>query len=68
MTSAPIRTPLGRIDCEGTESSISQCSHDSSYQCIKPGAGIICPVQINGNYKLAVKVSCVLRVQNFFHV
>ena len=41
---------LGQLDCEGTENSISQCSHDNSYECIRPGAGIICPVQLNGNY------------------
>ena len=40
---------LEKLDCLGTENTISQCSHDSSYSCLKPGAGIICPVQHNGN-------------------
>ena len=45
-----IRILIGKLDCEGTENSISQCSHDNNNDCIKPGAGIICPVQLNGNY------------------
>ena len=68
MTSKLIRILLGRIDCEGTESSLSQCSHDSSYQCLKPGAGIICPVQVNGNYKLAVKLLRVYLLTYVFRV
>ena len=39
---------LVRVDCVGTEMNISQCPQDNSRTCIAPGAGVICPVQLNG--------------------
>ena len=46
-------TYLGRIDCTGTENTISECAQRSSI-CIKPGAGVICPVQ-NGKHFLILQ-------------
>ena len=41
---------LGPVNCMGTEENISQCSQRDSTFCIKLGAGVICPVQHNGEY------------------
>ena len=44
-----IHIAIRKLDCEGTEKSVSQCSHDSSYQCRRPGSGVLCPAgQLNG--------------------
>ena len=38
-----------RVDCVGTEESISQCPQDNNDECLNTGAGVICPVQVNGS-------------------
>lgn len=41
---------LGPVDCIGTEENISQCSQRDNTYCIILGAGVICPVQHNGEF------------------
>ena len=43
----PLPTFLQRVDCIGSEESISQCPQDNSGECLNTGAGVICPLQIN---------------------
>ena len=44
----PTPTVLTKVDCVGSEESISQCPQDNSHVCLNPGAGVICLIQING--------------------
>ena len=39
---------LREVNCVGTESDINECPQDDSHTCLNPGAGVICPVQVNG--------------------
>ena len=39
----PLPTLLNRVNCVGTESSISLCPVDDRV-CLSPGAGVICPL------------------------
>jgi hypothetical protein len=62
----PIHILLGKLNCEGAENSVSQCSHGNSYECIRPGAGVICPVQLNG--KLLASIGLILCTEHSLHV
>ena len=43
--SANFLVSLDQIDCKGNESMLSQCPHSDTV-CIRPGAGVICPILI----------------------
>ena len=40
---------LSGLDCIGTEKNLSQCPRKNRDFCIKLGAGVICPLQQNGD-------------------
>ena len=40
-------TVLNRVDCRGTERNITECTHVFNGDCLRSGAGVICPV-LNG--------------------
>ena len=45
----PLPTFLTKVDCVGSEETISQCPQDNNHACLNTGAGVICPIQINGS-------------------
>ena len=45
----PLQTFLIKVECVGTEESISLCPQDNKRVCLDPGAGVICPIQVNGS-------------------
>ena len=47
---------IKKVDCIGTEKSISQCPRDNSGVCLNTGAGVICPMQINGSSIAAISL------------
>ena len=45
---------LVKVDCAGSEESITECPQDNNRVCLDPGAGVVCPLRANGRSTAAI--------------